>query len=90
MNLTKLKLIDESRCNKVYVNTTNGTLERVCKYDYNGQGIEYQVGDFFLLNYSWDFVYKLTVFLDSCRSSLYSCVHIYGNISVTICRQISE
>jgi len=43
IDLIRLKLICKSRCNNVYVNTTNGTLQRVCKYDYNGQGIEYQV-----------------------------------------------
>lgn len=30
-------------CEQIYQNTTNGTLQKACKYDYNGQGIEYQV-----------------------------------------------
>lgn len=31
------------RCNDYHVNGTNGTAEYYCKYDYNGQGFEYQV-----------------------------------------------
>ena len=37
------KNLTETLCNLFVVNGTNGTLEHVCKYDYNGQGVEYQV-----------------------------------------------
>lgn len=33
----------KSKCEQLVVNGTNGTVSHVCKYDFNGQGIEYQV-----------------------------------------------
>jgi hypothetical protein len=30
-------------CDDFFINTTNGTSVRVCEYNYNGQGFQYQV-----------------------------------------------
>lgn len=37
------KSLNESACD---AHVLNGTKEHICKYDYNGQGLEYQVWDF--------------------------------------------
>lgn len=37
------KNLTQATCEQFVINGTNGTAEHVCKYDYNGQGIEYQV-----------------------------------------------
>lgn len=37
------KNLTQSVCEQFVINGTNGTVEHLCKYDYNGQGIEYQV-----------------------------------------------
>lgn len=43
-NISNLcKNLTQTLCEKFVINTTNGTEQHVCKYDYNGQGVEYQV-----------------------------------------------
>ena len=52
-------------CNTITVNTTNGTWLQVCKYDYNGQGIEYQIvaGPAFILIFTFTGIF-LSIFAD--------------------------
>lgn len=68
--------LNETACGLVRVNTTNGTAES-CKYDYNGQGIEYQllIGPYFVLIFTFtglilslvsDYLKNRRVFLLSC------------------------
>ena len=43
-NISNLcKNLNQTVCENFVLNITNGTEQHICKYDYNGQGVEYQV-----------------------------------------------
>lgn len=63
-----VKILFKLSCDDFFINTTNGTSERVCEYNYNGQGFEYQIvaGPAFILVFTFTGII-LSLFADRFR-----------------------
>lgn len=78
----KCSNLNETVCVRTNI-TVNGTEKPICKYDYNGQGIEYQVK--FDASLIKTLPFSLVSLIDHRRSSFHSSFYIHRNHSILDC-----